>query len=153
MCDEFGLSSIGISLTLSLNEELIAISDYQNRVFICALATLEKKYIIKGHLNLITHCCFVLNDLYLFTSSLDYTLGKWNLSTFDRIGTCVGHESAVLYMIACEEGFILSSSQDGTIIVWNFDCLLLYSIKTFESGKTIGLFISNDRNYLISLQE
>ena len=150
---EVSIRSLVYSLQLSINEDYYAISDPQDRVIIYEYKSDEPMFTIKGHTLPVREVCFIKSDMYLLTASQDCTLGKWEIATAERQGTFIGHDAPVISMAISHEGLIVSGSENGVIIIWNFDCLLLYTLLVPESLPILSLYFSADHRFLISLQE
>ena len=54
-------------------------------------------------------------------------------------------------IITADENWIVSGSEDGTIIIWNIDNILMHVLQA--EGNTCSLYLSEDKTYLIALQE
>lgn len=147
------LANEGIAFRLSETEKYLAISDSRDRVTVYEFPSIKRLSQIKGHLNSIIECYFILDDKYLITASIDKTLGKWDIETGVRVGSCVRHESEITSMVISHEGWIISGSEDGTIIVWDFDCALIYVICSTQASSINSLYLSIDHSYLITLQD
>lgn len=145
-----------IALKISDNEELIAMSDTMSRIIIMDMKNTGGKRFttIKGHLEPVTEIYFLEQDTMLLTSSLDGTLGKWEIATGNRLLTFVGHQDSVTCMIITLTGWVISASNDNTVIIWNLQGLLLYTITLNPDwGLIKSLYLSDDNMHLITLQE
>ena len=140
-------------ISFSEKEKYVAISDPQSRVIVYETDSMEPTSTLKGHTFPVTSCGFIDSDQFLITASQDCTLGKWDISTSGRIGSSFGHDSPILALTVSQEGLIVSSAEEGNIIIWNFDLMLLYTLVATEAGPTISLYLSQDHSFLISLQQ
>lgn len=148
----FELSFVPVAFEVSSTEALIAISDRYSRVLLHDFDVMLRKLYFKGHLKEVTSCVFIEEDKYLLTASRDTTLGKWDVSNGKRIGKMEGHKTAVLNMLVSDQGYILSASEDGNVIIWSIDCFFLYILVPPEAEPNTGLYLSSTHNYLITVQ-
>ena len=150
--EEVALRNPVQSICFSEKEKYVAISDPQSRVIVYEVDSMEPTATLKGHTFPVTSSAFITSDEYLITASQDCTLGKWDIMTSNRIGSCFGHDSPILALTVSQDGLIISSAEEGNIIIWNFELTLLYTLIATEAAPTIGLYLSQDHSFLISLQ-
>lgn len=151
--EEYEFGDTICSMRLSSDENMIGIGDSESRVFIYDTEVMERKIIIKGHMGAVTDMCFINDDKILLTASMDATLAKWAVESGKKLETFIGHNRPIMCMIVTPQGLVISASEDKTIIVWNISSILLYTLQVPEAGKNLGLFLSEDAQYLISLQQ
>ena len=152
--DEFEFNSNGLAIEFSSDNFNLAVSDSLSRVIVYDADVMERKFILKGHRAPVTALAFIEEDNYLLSASMDCEIGKWDLTTGERVSSFKGHKNAITAMIVSSKRLVISAS-DEAINVWNFQGVLVYVMEIIESeaGKVLGLFVSNDDSYLISLQE
>jgi WD40 repeat protein len=153
MTEETGLSFEARSITFSSDENMVAVGDTMNRIVIYDTEVMQRKTTIKGHLGPVTEICFLDNNETVLSASMDKTLAKWDVATGTKLETFVGHNRPVLCMIVTPNGWVISGSEDRTIIVWDIGGMLLYTLVVPDTGKNLSLFLSSDGEYMISLME
>ncbi|OMJ78802.1 hypothetical protein SteCoe_21330 [Stentor coeruleus] len=146
------LGFIPVSIALSEAETLIAVSDTFSRVIINDYDVLVRRKYLKGHLEIVTCMHFINNDKHLVTASRDCTLSKWDVETGARIVIMSRHETAVLKIVMSDAGYIISGSEDGMVIIWTIEGVLLYILVPTEPEPNTGIYISEDHSFLITLQ-
>ena len=152
--NEYELPNVGISVRISHNEEMVAVTDNLSRILIFEAEGLTKQNMIKGHLNVVSEVYFLPGDEEILSASHDRTLGKWRVETGERLAVFSGHKTAISNMILTREGWVISASTDLNVIIWNIEGILLYSIYLSKSyGQIKGLFLSEDNMHMITLQE
>lgn len=149
---DYDLNSIVRSIRFSSDENFLALGDELYRIIIYDAVIMERKYIIKGHTDLVTEIYFIKNDTEILSSSRDHSLAEWDLSTSDKITNFHGHTAPVTCMIVTpDESWVVTGSEDNTIIIWSIDNVLMYVLR--QEGITLSLYLSKNKNYLFSLEE
>lgn len=152
--DEYELNSIGLDIKYSSDNYTLAVSDSLSRVIVYDADVMERKFILKSHRAPVSSLAFIENNSFLLSASMDSEIGKWDLTTGERIMSFKGHLNSITAMITNSKNQVISAS-DESIRIWNFNGVLLYTIESLEkeSGKFFGLYCSDDCSYLITLQE
>ena len=149
---DYDLNSAVRSIRFSSDENLLALGDDLYRIIVYDAVIMERKYIIKGHTDVVTEIYFIKSDTEVLTSSRDHSLVEWNLNTSDKIKNFHGHTAAVTCMIITpDESWIISGSEDNTIIIWSIDNILMHTLH--QEGSTKSLYLSHDKTYLVTIQE
>lgn len=125
-------------LKLSIKGRLIT-STYVNTIYVWDIKTKSIIKTLKGHTDSIT--CLELieydnndNDL-LFSGSIDKTIKIWNLNTGEVLQTLVGHSGTVTSLVLVNKSYLISGSEDNSILVWELDF-------TNNNFKTVGKFFA-----------
>ena len=73
----------------------------------------------KGHSRSVRSICQIGNSNYIATASFDHTIKIWDLNNNNAcIQTLTGHSSSVIDVIYHSDGYLVSCSNDKTIIIW-----------------------------------
>jgi WD40 repeat protein len=165
--DILELQSSIVNFDVSSDESKIATSYSQNSVKIHELQMsrsslrqpskyqLSEMYMnnqIRGHTSPVSQCRFIQGNRSLITASFDSTLSKWNSIDGRKECEFIGHNSGVLTFIISPDGFLISGSEDGFVIVWSLNGISLYTMKPPEDSPTLDLYLSSDHSYLVTLQ-
>jgi hypothetical protein len=121
----------------------VILSDYE---------VLVRKRFLKGHLDRVTCMSFSFDDKYLITASRDCTLSKWDADIGTRVLIMSRHETPVLKMVMSKAGYLVSGSEDGMVILWTLEGVMLYILVPSEPGPNLGIYLSEDHSYMITLQ-
>lgn len=149
---DYDLNSVVRSIRFSSDENLLALGDDLYRIIVYDAVIMERKYIIKGHTDVVTEIYFIKGDTEVLTSSRDHSLADWNLNTSDKILNFLGHNAPVACMVITpDESLIISGSEDRTIIIWSIDNILMHILR--QEGNTCSLYLSKKKNYLLSLED
>jgi WD40 repeat protein len=149
---DFDLNSIVRSIRFSSDENFLALGDDLYRIIIYDAVIMERKYIIKGHTNVVTEIYFIKGDTEVISASKDHSLVEWNLNTSDKINSFLGHSGPVTCMIVtADELWVISGSEDNTIIIWSLDNINMHILN--QQGSTNSLYLSQDKTYLVTLQD
>lgn len=140
------------SIKFSSDENKFAIGDRMNRIIIYDTEVVQKSLTIKGHMGPVSDLCFICNNLMLLSASYDRTIAKWDALTGNKLETFYGHRGPVRCLLVTPKGWVVSGSDNSEIIVWDISGIVLYTLTTPESGKIISLFLSENDEYMISLQ-
>ena len=89
--------------------------------------------LLEGHKDYITSLCIEGN--YVFSSSADKTIRKWDMSTCECVLIFVGHESTVNKIVCGDDQFLFSVSYDKKGKMWDF-----------ETGECLNTFSGHERN-------
>jgi WD40 repeat protein len=153
---DYDINSAAVSMRFSSDENLLAIGDELFRIIIFDSVIMERKYIIKGHTGRVTEIYFLDADNFVITSSLDTKVMKWENSTSNKIFTLDAHKAPINCMVVTkDETLAVTGSADSEIIVWSLTRQIMISkiaLQRSLSG-TRSLFLSNDKSYLIALQD
>jgi WD40 repeat protein len=108
---------------------------------------------IYAHQDRITTLGFSFDDTRFVSGSMDGTLDVWSAQTGERIhGPFMSHTSMIVVAIYMRSGTILSTSKDGTTLLWEpaamNDTSSIQVIKHFGQVHKGDLIISRDENYL-----
>lgn len=148
---DYDLNSVVRSIRFSSDENLLALGDDLNRIIVYDAVIMERKYIIKGHTDVVIEICFIRSDTEVITASRDHSLVNWNLNTSDKITNFHGHNAPVTCMIITpDESWIISGSEDNTIIIWSIDNVLMHTL--IQEGIPLSLYLSKSKSYLLSLE-
>lgn len=149
---DYEINSTAISIQFSSDENLLAIGDELYRVIIFDSVIMERKYIIKGHVDVVTEIHFLENDTYVISASRDMKLMKWDNATSNRLSTYDGHRAAILAMvISKDEEIAVSGDERGDVIIWSIAkevALHKISQKNYILGP-ISLYLSSNKSYII----
>ena len=108
----------------------------------------EKKVInLSGHLNTIIYLCLDKTNQYLFSSSLDYSIKKWDLINKECIGTMEYGHSFKNILLSMDNDFLLSVGITSTINLWNDNCLFVKNYKYSNCSIKSGLIFSYDKEF------
>lgn len=151
--EDYETNSLIWCMEFSSDENMVAVGNNMNWIIIYDTEVMEKKTTIKGHVQPITALCFIENDSIILSASLDKTIVKWNITTCNKLDTLYGHEESIDSMIVTKNNWIISSSVDQCIIVWDISGIILYQLRVPQLGKNLSLFLSEDYEFLIVLQE
>ena len=153
---DYDINSTARSMRFSSDENLLAIGDELFRIIIFDSVIMERKYIIKGHTDIVTEIHFLEADNYVITSSLDGKLMKWENASSNRISTYEGHHSPVTCLVITrDEEWAVSGAQNNEVIIWSIkEEIALHKLVHGRSETGIvALFLSSDKSYLITLQD
>jgi WD40 repeat protein len=149
--DEYEFLSEAEALCFSSEDYMLAISDSSNRVIVYDADVMERKHLFKGHKAPVTGLGFILNNTFLLTASKDTEICKWDMLTEEKVATFKGHKNSIVAMVISPGGWAISAS-DEAIIIWNLDGVQLYTMIA-PLGRNLGIFLSEDETYMITLQE
>lgn len=153
---DYEISSPAVSMRFSSDENLLAIGDELFRIIIFDSVIMERKYIIKGHTDIVTEIYFLEIDTYVITCSKDTKLIKWDNSTSSKISTYDGHSSPVKCMVVTrDEELAVSGDENNEVIVWSIKKNTMMN-KIIQGPSKIGttdVFVSKDKSYLITAQD
>ena len=165
--DVIELPSTIINFDVSIEETKIATSYSQNSVKIHELvlhkesARAPAKYLlsemyminqIRGHTSPVSMCRFIDGNKSIITGSYDCTMARWNAVDGKKECEFVGHNAGITTFRISQDGFLISGSEDGFVIVWTLDGISLYTMKPPEDGPTLDIYLSIDHSYLATLQ-
>ena len=130
-----------IGLNSKLYKDCIVSGGFDNIVKI--FKTQEKDEVINlvGHKNTIIALCLSESKNYLFSSSIDFTIRKWNLlnSTCENImESNLGIQNILLPM---SNDFLLTAGYDGRIKIWNNNALKIRSYYYQHGAITTGTLL------------
>jgi WD40 repeat protein len=149
--NEYSISSPAVAMKFSQDEEFLAVGDKVCRIVIFSVVDMERKWVIKGHTNLITELQFFKDKEMIMSASKDHTLVQWSLKSLDKAGCFYGHLSAVLCMLLFNgDTRVASGAEDGDLIVWTIDGVKMHTIK--HSSPVTSVRIAQDGQYLISTE-
>lgn len=153
---DYDINSSARSMRFSSDENLLAIGDELFRIIIFDSVIMERKYIIKGHTDIVTEIYFLESDSLVITSSMDGRLMKWDNATSNKVSTYEGHSAPVTCLVITKnEEWAVSGSQDNEVIIWSISKEIVLH-KILQGPSKIGLislFLSADKSYLIALQD
>ena len=153
---DYDINSAAISMRFSTDENLLAIGDELFRIIIFDSIIMERKYIIKGHTGIVTDIYFLDADNFVLTASKDTKIMKWENSTSNRIFTLDGHKAAINCMVITkDETLAVTGSADSEVIIWSLSKEIAMNRLTQAQSPlgTVGLYLSTDKSYLISVQD
>lgn len=150
--DELEIAQPAVALALTENESVLAVTDVIYRIILYDYCTMERRIVIKGHVLPVSQIFFTCNDEFLITGSRDTTIGKWEVDNGLRVNSGIGHETSIVSLIVSKSEFIISAAEDGTVIIWNLNCISLYVIQAIEAYCNLGIYLSKSQEYLITLQ-
>ena len=140
-------------IKFSSDENMVAVGNDMNWIIIYDTEVMEKKTTIKGHVQPVSAICFIEDNNVVLSASLDRTIVKWDVTSGNKLETYYGHDDSIDSMIVTSNGWIISSSKDNCIIIWDITGIILYQLRVPEGGKTLSLFLSEDCQFLINLQQ
>lgn len=148
---DYDLNSVVRSIRFSSDENLLALGDDLNRIIVYDAVIMERKYIIKGHTDVVIEIFFIRSDTEVLTASRDHSLVNWNLNTSDKITNFHGHTAPVTCMIVTpDESWIISGSEDNTVIIWSIDNVLMHVLR--HDSPPLSLYLSKSKSYLLSIE-
>src|SRR5690606_15944550 len=87
---------------------------------------------------------FSLNDLYVFTAQLDFSVKMWEIDTKKVVRDFIGHTNVVSSIVIRQDNELLSSSWDGSIRLWDIGTGLMKKNLTGHKGAVYTAIFSAD---------
>lgn len=153
---EFELNSLVNSVQMNEAEDLLTLSDNFFRILVYDCVTMERKYVIKGHLDMVNSMKFIYSDSTLVTCSDDMTLVKWDIKESSKISVLSGHTAAVKCLVVTpDEQLVFSGDANSQIFIWNLDYDVLTQTLSIEASPSgiLSIYLAEDISYLVILQE
>lgn len=123
MADYFTSATLPIHetgiLTAHVVGNVIATGSYDRNVCLTELATGTTLLTLRGHKKAV-RCVKIANNL-IISGSNDNTIRVWNGRTGACVKEFVGHKAPVTAIQLLEDGYLMSSSQDCTVKLWDMD--------------------------------
>jgi WD40 repeat protein len=152
----FELNCIVNAIQMNEAEDLMTLSDNYFRILVYDCVTMERKYVIKGHLDMVNCMKFVYFDSTLVTCSDDQTLVKWDIKNSTKISVLCGHQAAVKCLVVTpDEQLVFSGDASSQIYIWNLDYDVLTQIISVDPSPSgiLSILLAEDVSYLVILQE
>jgi transducin (beta)-like 1 len=103
---------------------------------------------LKGHSKPITVIKFHVDSQSLMTASDDQTIRIWNGSNFNNSQILIGHSQSIVYATWINRDFVLSSSLDGSLRIWDIRNGKTVFTYVMEGLPVIVADLSHDQNHL-----
>lgn len=153
---EFPLNCLVNSMQMNEQEDLLTVSDNYYRILIFDCVTMERKYVIKGHLDMVNCMRFIYEDTMLVTCSTDKTLVKWDIRNSSKVSMLIGHQAPVKCLVVTpDEQLVLSGDESSQVFIWNLDYDCWVQTINIDPSPTgiISLYLAGDMTFLVLLQE
>jgi WD40 repeat protein len=109
-----------LSVALSPDGKLLAISDGSGKIYLWQVATGQRILTYEGHTGWVMSVAFSPDGHTLASASMDRTVKLWNISSGQCQKTLRGHSSGVMSVAFSPNGQILASgSHDQTVRLWD----------------------------------
>jgi WD40 repeat protein len=120
----------------------------------------QSEFILGGHMSSITSVAISKNNKYVVSGSWDRTVRLWDLKTKNEKVIMQGHKNSITSVAIAEVPstiisdtktiYIVSASDDKTLIVWNLDTKTLEGTLCGHTGWVTSVAITNDNRYAVS---
>lgn len=132
------MRGIGVISKNEKNDAPVAVKDYT---------------ISQGHAAGILSICYSADGKYIITSSGDYCVKLWDVSSMRLIRTFYGHTARVFSANFSHSGnSIVTCSFDKTIRIWDFATGVCLKIINCNDKEIHAAYYSNDDKYIISCE-
>lgn len=85
----------------------------------------------------VTRIAFSEDDQQIVTGSLSGEISVWNISSTTPIATSAGHRAPIMGLSWLDSEHLVSTSLDGTLIIWRWDGSNLQPIYRYENGSPL----------------
>ena len=130
-----------VGLNSNLYKDCIISGGYDNMIKIFKTQENDEVINLKGHTNTIIALTLSESKNYLFSSSTDYTIRKWNLSNLKCENTMEFNQGIQSILLPMSDDFLLSAGYDGRIKVWNNNALKVKSYYYQHGSITTGTLV------------
>ena len=115
-----GHSSPVHAVAISPNSKL-ALSGSKNQLILWDLISRKNLHTFTGHSSSIRGIAFCQDNNVVLSASDDKTIGVWDISTKNQIGSLLGHNGAVFSVVVSPASphVVASGSVDRSIIIWD----------------------------------
>ena len=141
-----------IGLNNDSYKDCIVSGGFDNLIKIYKIHEENKVINLVGHESSVTNLVLSDSKKFLFSSSLDFTIRKWNLKniTCEKI---IKYDPGTEYiLIPLMNDYLLSIGYDGKINIWNEECLLVKSYHYPHGAITAGIIfpslLESERNII-----
>jgi U3 small nucleolar RNA-associated protein 13 len=123
------ISNTQVWLATASSDHTIKIWEIDYRKSVNVLSACRQH--LKGHSSIVTLLLFETkiqnNDVFLYSGSQDGKVRIWDLGKDGKcIAQCEGHTAAITGLAITESGFLITSSRDNTIHIWNQQTKVLF---------------------------
>ena len=88
----------------------------------------EELIVLRGHTKIVKSLCLTLDECYLLSASMDYSVRVWDLRTNNPVGEPLWHVDEVWTVSMSPDGrYIASGGLDTRIYLWDFEAALKQS--------------------------
>lgn len=140
------------SLALLNNDNILSGND-DRTVNVWNAETFELIYVLRtGHLGVIDKVIVWQIEKLFVTAASDSTIKLWNQLTFKIGATLTGHSNEVITLNVLQNGNLISSSLDSTMIMWQKTKLSTNLKRTLNkhNGLINALSLINNEKQLVS---
>ena len=130
-----------IGLNSPTYKECIVSGGYDNMIKIFKTQENDEVINLKGHTNTIIALTLSDSKNYLFSSSTDYTIRKWNLANLTCDNIMEFNQGIQSILLPMSNDFLLSAGYDGRIKVWNNNALKVKSYYYQHGSITTGTLV------------
>ena len=130
-----------IGLNSPTYKECIVSGGYDNMIKIFKTQENDEVINLKGHTNTIIALTLSDSKNYLFSSSTDYTIRKWNLANLACDNIMEFNQGIQSILLPMSNDFLLSAGYDGRIKVWNNNALKVKSYYYQHGSITTGTLV------------
>ena len=130
-----------IGLNSNLYKDCIVSGGFDNVVKIFKTQEEDSVINLVGHINTIIALTLSESKNYLFSSSTDYTIRRWNLSNCTCENIMKTNQGIQSILLPMSNDFLLSASYDGRIKIWNNNALNVKSYYYRHGSITTGTLL------------
>ena len=128
-----------IGLNNNIYKDCIVSGGFDNLIKIFNIHDENKVIDLNGHENTVTNLVLSESRKFLFSSSLDFTIRKWNLENAS-CENIIKYDTGTQYiLIPLMNDCLFSIGYDGKINIWNEECLLAKSYHYQHGAITTGI--------------
>ena len=141
-----------MGLNNNFYKDCIVSGGFDNLIKIFNIYEENKVIDLKGHENTVTNLALSESKKFLFSSSLDFTIRKWNLEN-TSCENIIKYDTGTQYiLIPLASDYLFSIGYDGKINIWNEEGLLAKSYHYPHGAITTGIIypslIETERNII-----
>ena len=142
-----------IGLNNNLYQDCIVSGGFDNLIKIFNIKEENKVINLKGHENTVTTLTLSNSKNYLFSSSFDFTIRKWNLEDCSCVKVIKYNPGIQNILIPMTDDFLLSCGYDGRVNIWNEEGLMVKNYYFQHGAITTGIVYpslkENEKNIFV----